>query len=320
MLFKLSKSNINSENILPTDQLISKTLNNDSQKVENELLKDYIKNIYERMETIIHKHGLVNEQHDEIALLANEIKNTVQEVKNISNESNNLASHLSNKSNNLNSISEDSVQKSLEGRNAAKGLAKVMSDLQSQSNTSSDSMLRLEERSKEITNIIKTITDIAKQTNLLALNAAIEAARAGEHGRGFAVVADEVRKLAEMTTSSTSSIQSLVTNIQNEIGIAFDNNQKSTGAIKDGIHMSEIVNDKIKDMVQGFEAVQIEVKEVTQTITTQKKHIGDILNQTQLSDHILANMHEKLISHVDRAFVVDKSLEENLVQIKTMLK
>lgn len=285
-----------------------------------DLFKDHIKNIYERMGTIINQHGLVNEQHDELALLANEIKNTVEKVKSISNESNSLAAYLSERSDNLNAISKDSVNKSLEGQQAANSLSKVMTELQVQSQYSSDSMLNLDGSSKEITNIIKTITDIAKQTNLLALNAAIEAARAGEHGRGFAVVADEVRKLAEMTNSSTSTIQSLITNIQNEIKVAIENNAKSTEAIEEGINMGRIVNIKIEEMVQGFKSVEEEVKAVTDTITTQKKYIGDVLRQTEESDYILANMHEKLISHVDRAYAVDKSLEENLTEMKSMLR
>lgn len=284
-----------------------------------DLFKDHIKNIYERMGIIIQQHGLVNEQHDELSLLADEIKNTIEKVKSISNDSNSLAIYLSERSDKLNSISRDSVNKSLEGQQAANSLSKVMMELQIQSKYSSDSMLNLNESSSEITNIIKTITDIAKQTNLLALNAAIEAARAGEHGRGFAVVADEVRKLAEMTNSSTSIIQSLITNIQNEIKVAIENNTKSTAAIADGINMGQIVNTKIEEMVQGFKSVEDEVKAVTDTITTQKKYIVDVLNQTEQSDYILANMHEKLISHVDRAYTVDKSLEENLTEMRAML-
>lgn len=302
------------------DEIAATSLAIDKPIPESDLLKEHIKNIYERMGTIIHQHGFVNEQHDELADLANEMKSTVEKVKQISYDSNNLANYLSERSNKLNGISRDSVNKSIEGLEAANSLSKVMTELQMQSKHSSESMDNLNESSKQITDIIKTITDIAKQTNLLALNAAIEAARAGEHGRGFAVVADEVRKLAEMTNTSTSTIQSLISNIQNEIKVAIENNLRSTEAIADGINMGKIVNNKIDEMVQGFKAVEDEVKAVTDTIEEQKKLIGDLLKQTQQSDYILANMHEKLISHVDRAHTVDKSLEENITEMRTVLR
>ena len=125
------------------------------------------------------------------------------------------------------------------GSEAATETAVALGALRDAASTAAQAMSQLEERSAAVGEIVSAIDDIADQTNLLALNAAIEAARAGEHGRGFAVVADEVRKLAERSGSSTREITGILGAIRERTTLAAQAMRQSTSAMERGIGLAE---------------------------------------------------------------------------------
>jgi methyl-accepting chemotaxis protein len=121
--------------------------------------------------------------------------------------------------------------------------------------SSSATIGKLGDSSEKIGEIIKVINDIASQTNLLALNAAIEAARAGEQGRGFAVVADEVRKLAEKTTSSTNEIGDMIKNIQIEANKSVEAMETGTKNVESGVELANQAGEALSQIVEAVQQV-----------------------------------------------------------------
>ena len=196
---------------------------------------------------------------------------------------------------------------------AVAGIQKVATTV----NVSVNLMTSLGQRSDQIGQIINVIKDIADQTNLLALNAAIEAARAGEQGRGFAVVADEVRKLAERTSTATAEIAQMISAIQTETGGAVTTMERSSTEVSEGVTLATQagqsllkINTSIKQVVEMIEQISSATRsqsETTNEITKRVDHIAEMaeqntssINETTHASHELQTLSIHLQQVVSR--------------------
>ncbi len=157
-----------------------------------------------------------------------------------------------------------------------------MASIEKTVSSSAQVVTKLGERSKEIGQIVDTISGIAGQTNLLALNAAIEAARAGEQGRGFAVVAEEVRKLAEQSQEAAKEIAILISEIQSET-------DKAVVAMSDGTREVKVGAEVVNSAGQSFKEIVLLVNEESAQI----KEISAAIQQMAAgSQQIVASAHD----------------------------
>ena len=158
--------------------------------------------------------------------------------------------------------SKRSGEEASEGGKVVAQTVEQMHAISQQVEGSAKAIEALGKKSDEIGQIIGVINDIADQTNLLALNAAIEAARAGEHGRGFAVVADEVRKLAERTTKATEEVAKSIQEVQHETNAAVSNIKAGTERVTKGVELANNAGEVLEKIVTGSKNVESMIQSI----------------------------------------------------------
>lgn len=213
--------------------------------------------------------------------------------------------------------SQEIIQKSQSALSiAVEGVKNLSNDM----SNASESITQVAARSEDITRIIDVIKAIAEQTNLLALNAAIEAARAGEQGRGFAVVADEVRTLASKTQNSTDEINSMIQSLQQEVtkavGIIDNSSSKAEESVEQTnvafFSLSEVVatTDTINDNADQVAAAAEEQSQVAEEINKNLTIIGDAADTLAELSYQSEQSNQHLIQQVD-------SLDQQLGKLHT---
>jgi len=212
-------------------------------------------------------------------------------------------------------IINDTVENTKDGQAQLQSVKLSMENIHTQTDSLSGTITKLSDSSAEIGGIVTVINDIADQTNLLALNAAIEAARAGEAGRGFAVVADEVRKLAERTQKATSEIEAIISTLQRDSELASQEMSKASTIVIDGVESIEITE-------KAFEVIFGGVNKISDTIILISSELAenyDMVESVATSAQIVALGIDQSNSAVSEVTITVSHLQERVESLRSML-
>lgn len=236
----------------------------------------------------------------EAATSVNETTTTIEEVRQTSHVANQKAQQVS-------KTAEKTVKISETGKRAANEINITIDEIQKQMNLIAESMVRLSEQTQAIGVIITTVDDLSQQSNLLSVNASIEAAKAGEQGKGFAVVAQEVKSLANQSKQATNQVRSILNDIQKATSASVMATEQGSKAVEEGVKKSEQAGESILMLVNSLSDASNAASQIA--VSSQQQLIG--MDQATLA---MENIKQTSSQNVESS----KQLEASVTSIMDM--
>lgn len=269
-------------------------------------LRDIITNIRSQAVGLSNASSELSKSSNRVALSSAHQSQVAMSIVGIVEENNHNVEHVAQNAMRAQTISAESESHSKTGGDVIFQVVSDMHNISESVGQASNIIQDLEAQSKHISSIINVIKEISDQTNLLALNAAIEAARAGEQGRGFAVVADEVRKLAERTGQSTQEITVMIGKIQVGTGQAVSSMQATVKRVTEGEALTQQAGNSISQIKSGAQQVLIAVNEISTAMQKEStassqitKDIEDISRMSQ-ENNLAIQAASKTAMHLEK--------------------
>ena len=317
------------------DKVIEKTELNQPKSIENK--KDRLrKTLNHNQEIIIDK---INKRVEEAGSATENLIGTINYIsKNVENQIkaitkvvdqiqsySALAEQVSASTTDSQEIAEKTMEVAKEGNIAVDNSIRAMNDIEKSVDFVKEVVNSLSKQATQVDNMLQIIKNISSQTNLLALNAAIEAARAGEHGRGFAVVADEVRKLANQSDEAAEQISATIKDINQSISKTIDAMDTSSNKVKEGVSIANNTNLVFNEIIKSIETTTTVTREISAAIGEQVTTLQDVTLSTEdlgrSSESIMAMIGTMLMNteHTQSSIAALQQTSKNLLHINNKI-